>query len=325
MTDGVPGGTLMLADDLNPITLSLQSRVLADVAAGSAPRPIRSRWPGCSSARRDRPHPGHLVRGAPARERRRRGPGPARRRDRGTGQHRALATHNGGAAIMYPGTYAAQTPDRIAAVMAGTGETISYGELERRSAQLAHVLHDGGLRPGDVVALLTENSLRALEVYWAALRSGLYITAVNYRLKPDEVAYIVNDSGAAALIVSAEQAATATALRVPGGQAAAGLRRRGARVRQLRGDHRGRLGHAPGRPAARRHHAVLLRHHRTAQGRAAAAARRPGGRARRGPGRRWPAWPSASTPTRSTCRPGRSTTPRRCVSAARSRPWAAPW
>ena len=116
---------------------------------------------------------------------------------------------------MYPGTYAAQTPDRIAAVMAGTGETVSYGELERRSAQLAHVLRDGGLRPGDVVALLTENSLQALEVYWAALRSGLYITAVNYRLKPEEVAYIVNDSGAAALIVSAEQAATATALRVP--------------------------------------------------------------------------------------------------------------
>jgi long-chain acyl-CoA synthetase len=116
---------------------------------------------------------------------------------------------------MYPGTYAAQAPDRIAAVMAGTGETVSYGELERRSTQLARVLHDAGLRRGDAVALLTENNLRALEVYWAALRSGLYITAVNYRLKPEEVAYIVNDSGAAALVVSAEQAATATAIQVP--------------------------------------------------------------------------------------------------------------
>ncbi len=113
---------------------------------------------------------------------------------------------------MYPGTYAAQTPDRIAAVMAGTGETVSYAELERRSVQLARVLRQAGLRRGDAVALITENSLRALEVYWAALRSGLYITAVNYRLKPDEVAYIVNDSGAAALVVSAEQAATATAI-----------------------------------------------------------------------------------------------------------------
>src|SRR5579863_9421109 len=113
---------------------------------------------------------------------------------------------------MYPGTYAAEAPDRIAMVMAGTGETVSYGELDRRSARLAHVLHDAGLRRGDAVALLTENSLRALEVYWAALRSGLYITAVNWRLKPDEVAYIVDDSGAAALIVSAAQAATAAAL-----------------------------------------------------------------------------------------------------------------
>src|SRR6201987_5377451 len=113
---------------------------------------------------------------------------------------------------MYPGTHAAQAPDRIAAIMAATGETVTYGELERRSAQLAHVLHDAGLRPGDVVALLTENNLRAFEVYWAAMRSGLYITAVNWHLKPDEVAYIVNDSGATALIVSAEQAATAEAI-----------------------------------------------------------------------------------------------------------------
>jgi long-chain acyl-CoA synthetase len=74
------------------------------------------------------------------------------------------------------------------------------------------VLYEAGLRPGDVVALLTENHLRAFEVYRAALRSGLYITAVNNRLKPDEVAYIVSDSGATALIVSAEQGATAEAI-----------------------------------------------------------------------------------------------------------------
>src|ERR1700759_1246960 len=113
---------------------------------------------------------------------------------------------------MYPGTYAAEAPDRVAAIMAGTGETLSYGDLERRSVQLAHVLHEAGLRPGDVVALLTENSLRAFEVYWAAMRSGLYIPAVNWPLKPDEIAYIVNDSGATALIVSAEQAPAAAAI-----------------------------------------------------------------------------------------------------------------
>jgi long-chain acyl-CoA synthetase len=113
---------------------------------------------------------------------------------------------------MYPGTYAAEAPERPAAVMTGTGETLSYGDLERRSTQLAHVLHDTGLRPGDVVALVTENNLRAMEVYWAALRSGLYITAVNYHLKPDEVAYIVNDSGASALVISAQLAEIAAGI-----------------------------------------------------------------------------------------------------------------
>lgn len=112
---------------------------------------------------------------------------------------------------MYPGTHARATPDKVAAVAIDTGEQITYGELDERSIRLAHVLHDAGLRKGDVVALLTENNLRAFEVYWAALRSGLYITAINHQLAPDEVAYIVDDSGASVLIVSAEKSALARA------------------------------------------------------------------------------------------------------------------
>ena len=183
---------------------------------------------------------------------------------------------------MYPGTYAAEAPDRAAAVMAGTGETLSYGDLERRSVQLAHVLHEAGLRPGDVVALLTENNLRAFEVYWAAMRSGLYITAVNWHLKPDEIAYIVNDSGATALIVSAEQAPDRRGDHRPDhrGEAEAGLRRAGEGLRRLRGHHRRRVGRAVRRSAERFYHAVLLGHHGPAQGRPAVAARPPGNRAR---------------------------------------------
>src|SRR5690606_11556312 len=52
------------------------------------------------------------------------------------------------------------------------------------------------------LALLSSNDLRCFVVYWAALRSGLYITAVNRHLGPEEVAYIINDSGAKALICS---------------------------------------------------------------------------------------------------------------------------
>lgn len=104
---------------------------------------------------------------------------------------------------MYPGTIAQNHPDRLAVVLAGTDRQLTYRELDDGSASLARVLWDAGLRRGDVVALLTDNAVEAFEVFWATQRSGLYITAVNSHLNADEVAYIVNDSGAKALIVSA--------------------------------------------------------------------------------------------------------------------------
>ena len=45
---------------------------------------------------------------------------------------------------MYPGKTARSHPDRAAVIMAGTGETISYGELEARSNRLAHLLRARG-------------------------------------------------------------------------------------------------------------------------------------------------------------------------------------
>ena len=57
---------------------------------------------------------------------------------------------------MYPGTYALVTPDKPAAIMAGSGHELTYAHLEDNSARLARVLHDAGLRRGDVVALLAE-------------------------------------------------------------------------------------------------------------------------------------------------------------------------
>jgi fatty-acyl-CoA synthase len=104
---------------------------------------------------------------------------------------------------MFPGTHASTRPDHPAIVMAGSGAVTTYAELEQRSAAVASALYDMGLRRGDVIALLSDNSAAALEVYWAAIRSGLYITAVNWHLAPEEAAYIVNDSGAQVLFASA--------------------------------------------------------------------------------------------------------------------------
>lgn len=114
---------------------------------------------------------------------------------------------------MYPGTHAAVDPDRPAVSVAGTARTLTYGQLEDRSRRLANVLRAVGLGEGDVVALLTDNSPRAFEVYWAALRSGMYVCAVNSHLQADEVDYILTDSGAGALLVSGELAELAGEVR----------------------------------------------------------------------------------------------------------------
>ncbi|MFI5615545.1 acyl-CoA synthetase [Amycolatopsis sp. NPDC051903] len=112
---------------------------------------------------------------------------------------------------MYPGVHAEQFPDKPAVVVAG-GEVLTYGQLEERSARLARFLHDAGLRRGDHLAVLSGNDPKVFEVYWAALRSGLYVTAVNRHLAPAEVAYVVDDCGAQALIVSAGLADVAEAV-----------------------------------------------------------------------------------------------------------------
>ena len=103
---------------------------------------------------------------------------------------------------MSPAVFAETTPDRPALVMAGSGETMTYRELNDRSNQLAQLLHAEGLREGDRFALWAENTLDYFVCYWAAMRSGLYLTAVNRYLSADEGGYIVGDSGSLALITT---------------------------------------------------------------------------------------------------------------------------
>ncbi|HVV20513.1 MAG TPA: acyl-CoA synthetase [Pseudonocardiaceae bacterium] len=117
---------------------------------------------------------------------------------------------------MYPGTYAATHPERPAAVMAGSGDVLTYRELDERSVRLANALRDVGLRQGDTVALVSDNTFRAYEVYWAALRSGLYVAAVNSHLAGAEAEYVIGDSGAKALVVSGALAGLAGDIAAPG-------------------------------------------------------------------------------------------------------------
>lgn len=98
--------------------------------------------------------------------------------------------------------FARETPDRPAVVMASSGESLSFGELNEQSSRVADLLWDLGLRRGDHVAVLLENQLEFFSVYWAAIRSGLYLTAVSPFLTVREATYILANSEARVLVVS---------------------------------------------------------------------------------------------------------------------------
>ena len=119
---------------------------------------------------------------------------------------------------MYPGIHAQKNPDKPAVIMNGSGEVVTYRELDERSMRLAQLWWQRGLRPGGHVAILAENTPRYFEVYWAAVRSGLYITAINRFLSPEEASYLVNDSASTSLVTTRAMAEIASAMlpQVPG-------------------------------------------------------------------------------------------------------------
>src|SRR5882724_8024520 len=103
---------------------------------------------------------------------------------------------------MYTGKHAKLRPLQPAFIMAGTGETVTYRELEARSNRLAHLLRNRGLKRLDHYSIFMENNSRYLEACGAGERSGLYYTCVNSYLTASELAYIVNNSESRVLITS---------------------------------------------------------------------------------------------------------------------------
>ncbi|GAA4663460.1 AMP-binding protein [Gordonia humi] len=101
---------------------------------------------------------------------------------------------------MHLTTLAAELGDKPAVIMAETGDALTYADLEAASNRIAHVFADLGLRAGDHIALLMENCLDLFPVVWAAQRSGLYYTPVNWHLTVDEAAYIVDNCEATVLV-----------------------------------------------------------------------------------------------------------------------------
>ena len=119
---------------------------------------------------------------------------------------------------MHPGVHAATHPDKAAHIMGASGEVVSYAELNDRAWRLSQLMRARGLAVGDHMAIFMENNARYPEVYWAAIRAGLYITTVNRYLTAEEATYIVNDSQSKLLVTSRELADVAAPMleQIPG-------------------------------------------------------------------------------------------------------------
>jgi long-chain acyl-CoA synthetase len=114
---------------------------------------------------------------------------------------------------MHPSIHAQKTPDKPAYIMAGSGEVVTYRQLDDRSNQVAQYLRALGLRAGETIGLFLDNSPRFLEICWGAHRAGLTYTAISFRATAEEAAYILNDSGARLCLMSATKAPLCEELR----------------------------------------------------------------------------------------------------------------
>jgi acyl-CoA synthetase (AMP-forming)/AMP-acid ligase II len=94
--------------------------------------------------------------------------------------------------------HAERTPDKVLTLF--EGETTTYAEMARRVGALAGGLAGRGVGPGDVVAILSYNCPEFLEALFAANHLGAIAMPINWRLAAPEVRYILEHSGARALI-----------------------------------------------------------------------------------------------------------------------------
>ncbi|MEL6737438.1 MAG: acyl-CoA synthetase [Pseudomonadota bacterium] len=111
---------------------------------------------------------------------------------------------------LHPIAHAATRPDHPAVIMTGSGEQMTYGEMDAASNRFAHLLRSRGLGPndwgGDAFAVLLENRLEYFVLNWGSQRVGTMLVPVSTRLTGPEIAYILKDSEARLLITSTRYA-----------------------------------------------------------------------------------------------------------------------
>ncbi|HZU16128.1 MAG TPA: acyl-CoA synthetase [Candidatus Dormibacteraeota bacterium] len=96
-------------------------------------------------------------------------------------------------------SFAVAEPSRLA-LIDDSGRRFTRAELLSRSRRLVHGLRARGLGPGDAVAAVLPNSVEAIELYLATAAAGWYLVPINFHSVGPEIAYVLADSEARALV-----------------------------------------------------------------------------------------------------------------------------
>src|SRR5436190_14987539 len=97
----------------------------------------------------------------------------------------------------------AQKDPSYLALVDPDGREIASGELLAAANQLVHGLRELGLQEGDSFATVLPNGAPMIELYLAALQAGWYLVPINHHLVGPEIAYVVDDCEAKALVAHA--------------------------------------------------------------------------------------------------------------------------
>src|SRR5580765_1569595 len=96
-------------------------------------------------------------------------------------------------------THGAARPDRPA--LQYEGRTITFGELDERSSRVANALRALGVGAQERIAFVEKNGPEFFEVTFGVAKLNAVGVAVNWRLAPTEMAYIIRDAQAKAVVV----------------------------------------------------------------------------------------------------------------------------
>jgi len=99
---------------------------------------------------------------------------------------------------------ASLNPRLEALVEVERGRRFTYAELNAGCNRAVDVFRGLGVRPGDRVGLLLMNGVEFVESFFALAKLGAVIVPLNWRLVPDELAFILKDSGARVLVYDGE-------------------------------------------------------------------------------------------------------------------------